>query len=120
MRIRAQTNNGQGGVIDNLGRQKCAPIGEGHVVRVLIEADIVVRQVIILDQMAHSTPKFLERRLRSRLLQQRIKTNRPACLTPAVFARDLIDPPFDGFAQTEIVLVKGEDLLRLDRIEDPV
>ena len=75
-------------------------------IRVLVEGDAVIRQMIMLDDVPQHLAKALFRALRAAFLEKGVQRNGPSRLPSAVLARELVDTALERFSEAKIVAVE--------------
>ena len=102
------------------GRGHRAAIGENYHVGLILKGDVVVRQMVMLYELADHLPEALLWALRTRLQKKFCQCDTPGFLLSAMLPCDLIDPPFNWFPQAEVIPVQGQNFFIADRVKYPI
>ena len=115
--IRLQRRNA---AFNERSRGHRAAIGENHHVGLILKGNVVIRQMVVLDELPDHLPEALLRALRTSLEKQLGQRDTPRFLLATVLSSNFVHPPFNGLTQTEVIPMQSQNFFVADRVEDPI
>ena len=110
--------------LEDLGHGRGAAVAEHDLGLVRREAQRIVGHVrmgrVLADDIGHQPPELEAGRGRAAFLLQQVQADGPFALVAAMLARQFVETAFQGAPQPEVVAADRQNLMRADRVEDPV